>query len=76
MLGEDKVAGAWYIKDAILADLDMAMPADMYLDVEFWEVELPTDVRFRIARKVDSFTEQAESVSFLRCRSKFPNPLC
>jgi len=63
VLGEDKVAGAWCNKDAILADLDMAMPADMHLDMEFWEVELPTDVRFRVARKVDSFVEQAEPVS-------------
>ena len=65
------MAGTWYIKDAILADLDMAMPADMYLDVEFWEVELPTDIRFRIARKADSFAEQTEPVSLPGRASEF-----
>lgn len=63
MLGEGRVAGPDNINDAILSELQYTtVPPDFQLDISFWDIELPTDIRYCIARKVDFFIEQAAPV--------------
>ena len=53
------------LKQLLFEDLaDIVLPADMLLDEKNWEVEVPNDPRFEIARRMDSFVTRAAQVSW------------
>lgn len=60
LFGEMKILGRLSIKELIFDDLaETSLPADMILDEKKWEIEVPTDPRFQIAREMDRFIGRA-----------------
>ena len=66
LLAEGRPAGAGGIDTLILNELrESVIPLDFILDGSFWEVEVPTDPRYEVARKFDWFFERAAQVGVI-----------
>ena len=78
-----KILGRLSIKDLIFDDLtEVALPSDITLSPHNWEIEVPTDPRFLMARRMDRFLSRAGQ-SFLdifraicQNRSRIRRTLC
>jgi len=61
------VAGRLLHMDLLVTDLrDHVMAGDIIFDPTNWEIELPSDPRYQVARKVDEFLNKAMEVSITR----------
>ncbi|KAI9718854.1 MAG: hypothetical protein M1828_006543 [Chrysothrix sp. TS-e1954] len=60
LLSDGRPAGAGEIETLVLNELkESVIPIDSILDGSFWEIEVPTDPRYEVARKFDWFFERA-----------------
>jgi hypothetical protein len=66
-----KVLNSLSIKQVLLDDLEeISLPADMVVDGFNWDVEVPQDPRFQIARQMDTFIHKAADVSICLRKKK------
>ena len=64
LFGEMKILGTMSIKQLIFDDLaEIVLPTDILLDPQNSEVEVPSDPRFQIAKRMDIFVARAGQVS-------------
>ncbi|KAI9836202.1 MAG: hypothetical protein M1819_001539 [Sarea resinae] len=78
-----KILGQMSVKQMIFDDLaEIVLPADMLIDPQNSEVELPSDPRFQISRRMDEFVQRAAQcyIDFLRAmcqnRCRIRRTLC
>ncbi|KAI9880490.1 MAG: hypothetical protein M1830_002842 [Pleopsidium flavum] len=83
LFGEMKILGTMSIKQLLFDDLsEIVLPADLLLDSQNSEVELPKDPRFQIAKRMDIFVARAGQsyIEVLRAlnmnRSRIRRTLC
>lgn len=63
LFGEMKILGTMSIKQLLFDDLsEIVLPADMLIDPQNDEVEVPKDPRFQIAKRMDTFVARAGQV--------------
>jgi len=64
LFGEMKILGTMSIKQLLFDDLaEIVLPADLLLDPQNSEVEVPKDPRFQIAKRMDIFVARAGQVT-------------
>ena len=64
ILGEMRVLGTMSIQQLVLEDLaEIVLPADILVDPENADVELPQDPRFQIAKRMEMFVSRVGQVS-------------
>lgn len=63
LFGEMKILGTMSIKQILFDDLaEIVLPADILIDPQNSEVEVPKDPRFQIAKGMDIFVARAGQV--------------
>ena len=64
LFGEMKILGNMSIKQLLFDDLaEIVLPADILIDPQNGEVEVPRDPRFQIAKRMEIFVGRAGQVS-------------
>lgn len=76
LFGEMKILGTMSIKQLLFDDLsEIVLPADMLIDPQNNEVEVPKDPRFQIAKRMDIFVARAGQVTCAQLAVSISNRL-